>query len=464
MNTEVNGTQIFLSLKPGHQFSLDLIAEKAGIPASELERELKEILDQSYKNFGSKAFALEYVGSAGTVIRSESHVGVLRAGRITIELNPKIPGFNIGKALGMAQEVSSNLLKLTPQSKIMSQISQDEDYKPLDVIAFPFLDSVETIFRNGIARKFEEVIVVSNQSSGTILFQEWIEKGLIPPPVKSDLDTSYDILPNRIIVAALTFCLSNCKNLKIKNLCRTHLSQMVGVSPDLGIFDLSQLKLHKFSLPRNDYERCLYLSLSILGSFDIKASDANTCNFIPSVIVDLDRVFEEYCSNKIKKYLNSQKFVVSLQSEILHPSIPPISGFFKPDLVIKNKNTGKSVVLDLKNKYSKSLFGDTRGLSNPDIFQLLYYSRAISATAGLLVYPAVNPKIQFPVRTSESDKNYDERIKKFEMNAENNFIKFFNKKFITQTVVAYEINLGGTMADTIKSIVSLCLLIERLTS
>ena len=124
----------------------------------------------------------------------------------------------------------------------------------------------------------------------------------------------------------------------------------------------------------------------------------------------------------------------------------------------------KNIFLDLKNKYSKSLLGDTRGLSNPDIFQLLYYSRAISATAGLLVYPAVNPKIQFPIRTSESDKNYNERITKFENSKENNFIEFFNKKYVTQTVVAYEINLGGTMADTIKSIVSLCLLIERLTS
>ena len=110
------------------------------------------------------------------------------------------------------------------------------------------------------------------------------------------------------------------------------------------------------------------------------------------------------------------------------------------------------------------LLTDYRDELTPDIFQLLYYSRAISATAGLLVYPAVNPKIQFPIRTSESDKNYNERITKFENSKENNFIEFFNKKYVTQTVVAYEINLGGTMADTIKSIVSLCLLIERLTS
>lgn len=462
MNTEVKDPQIFLSLQPGHVLSLNLIADKIGVPASDLERELKDILDQSYRNFGSKAFSFEYVGSSGTVLRSESHVGVLRGGRTTIELKPKIPGFNIGKALSMAQEVSENLLKIDPQSKITSQISPDEDYKPLDVIAFPFLESVETICRNGLARKFEEVIVVSNRSSGTILFQEWIEKGLIPPPVKSDLDTSFDILPNRIIAAAINFCLNNCKTQKIKNLCRTYLSELEGVSSDLGFMDIAQLKLHTFSLPRPDYERCLYLSLSILGSFDIQAS--GTGNFIPSVIVDLDRVFEEYCSIRIKKHLNPKKFEVSLQSEIAHPVTPTISGFFKPDVVIKNKQSGKRIVLDLKNKYSKTLLGDTRGLSNSDIFQLLYYARAVSATAGLLVYPAVDPVIQFPIRTSESDKKYEERIEKFDNNEENKFLLFFKQKEIAQTLVAYEINLGGPMSETVKSIVSLCLLIERLTA
>jgi hypothetical protein len=82
----------------------------------------------------------------------------------------------------------------------------------------------------------------------------------------------------------------------------------------------------------------------------------------------------------------------------------------------------------------------------------------------MLVYPAVDPEIQFPIRTSESDKKYEERIEKFENNEENNFLRFFKQKEITQTLVAYEINLGGAMSDTVKSIVSLCLLIERLTA
>lgn len=450
-----------ICLNPGSTISIAEVAEKHGLEASELEFEFRAILDEHYRNFGTKAFALEYAGKSGAIIRSESHIGVLKGRRFTLELKAKIPGLKIAKALSMAQEAGGSLLKVAPSSKVASQISPETDYSPLEVVAFPFLESVESIFRNGIARRFEEVIIDSNRS-GTILFQEWANRGLLPPPTKANVETTLDILPNRIIVAALLLCLKSCKSEKIKMLCKMYLEHFDGVSGDLGAFDLDNFQLHNFSLPRFDYERGLFLSRSILTSFDINFGVGNIQ--IPSITVDLDKVFEDFCSLRIKKHLKESKFEVLLQHELHHPVKPIIPGFIRPDVIVRNRASRKSVVIDLKNKYSAGSQGKALSVSNPDLFQTLYYSKAIGAVSAILVYPATNPPVQFPIRTAESEAKYLTRVERFLDSAKTQTFIFFPASLEKQNLITYQIDLDGTMADTVKSLVSLCLMVERLTT
>lgn len=449
--------KLILNLSLGKDLSIHEVFPDV-FTSTQVETELKEIYVEAYKTFGVKPFSF-YIGTDGELhIRAESCVGILSGKFFDVALFPKIEKFDIAKALTMAQYCSSGALKVS-SGKIRSQLNENTVHTPLDLLAFSLSNAVEEIVKNGLAKKFDEVLVVTNRKSGTLNFQDWMSRALVPPPSKTDIESSPDIFPNRLILSALYYCSQNTKNSKLSGVLQNLISSFDGVNGEVDDIDIESFKIHHFNTPRHDYEYALGLSTAILKG---KSVDFNgDTHTLPNAVVDFDLVFEEFCSLKIREMLNPKIFEVLLQPEFRHPTTPEIRGHFSPDIVVANKKTKKKIVLDVKNKYKLTSMNE-QVLSNADLYQLTYYSNCLGSNKCILLYPSISPKHEFPLRASESDSSYEAKINKFLRSEIGSGVSVANPNGEPVQLFKYQIDLSGSLQNTIKSIAGACLFLENL--
>jgi 5-methylcytosine-specific restriction endonuclease McrBC regulatory subunit McrC len=448
-------------LRPGEKLCIENVAAEIGIDSGILLADLRSTLREHFKSFGVNAFNYEFSAKGGHVIYANANIGWLSGQVVDIKIQPKIPGITIGKCLGMAQVVKNEPASISHISKISGLISNDVEYTPIEYIACAFLDSLYTVIQNGLARKFDEVIRATFQSSGYIQIQEWVARGHTLPPVKLINERSFDIIPNQILHAAASKCIDLCRSSKLKLSMIQCRDQFIGVNSEkITETDVSAILLHRFNLPRKDYTRALSFALAILKGTSVGEEGAD---FLPSFTIDLDQLFESFCTHILAQLLKPKKFSVQIQYEISHSAEPEYDGSLYPDIVVRNLTTGKTLIIDLKNKYSEKTTGVIFRPSNPDLFQMSYYLNTLESDTGILVYPCSGSEVDFPIKGSESESAYKTKQVTFEHKTGSYRRKFFPKGLKPQNVYAYSIDLSGSMANTIRSLASLAFYIEYLT-
>ena len=323
------------------------LAARLNIPEATLVEKIKAVLEKYYRYFGIKPFIFEYISGQGYIARASSNVGVLRYDNLIFRIDSKIKGLSLAKIMAMAQLSSKNRFNIS-DSKISAQIKSDEDYSLMDLLGFSFLDAIEAVVRNGLHRVFYDHTEVSLRSF----------IGVDTPKFLADVIEGGDLF---------------------------------------------------FTVPRSDYDRALSIGISLLNGANLNF-DTGSSEFIPSCLLDLDSVFEDFCGMQLKRLFSSEIYEVLLQSSYPHNSMPLIQGSIIPDVVIRNKNTNKIIVVDLKNKYSQLQSGGLLSSANQDLFQIYYYGQVLNATAVILLYPSTKPVWKYPLRGSEGEAKYKEKV------------------------------------------------------
>lgn len=448
-------------LRPESPLSIEVFSAENNSHVEDVLRDLRNIMQEHFKIFGIKPFNLAYDQMLGPVLSATSSVGRLAGSLIDLIILPKIPDISISKLIGLSQTCKSSSISFNNESKIRAAISIEKDYTLYEILSLSLIDSVNTVINNGVERTFVDIIRPSRDKSGEIQIQGWINNGLVPPPLKRLMEHSYNILPNQIIVAALEKCLKESRSERIKILLRQCLLKLTEVdSSSLKKVNVYDIFLYKYSLPRKDYKRALSNALCILKG---SALNESVSDHIPSFVIDLDVLFEEYCSQTLKDIMCTKKFVFFNQKEFDHPTSPRISKKIKPDLVIYNKKTKRSVIIDLKNKYSSLCEKKDFIPSNPDLFQIAYYGLALKSTYCLLVYPNNKPKYSFPVNRGAGLKAYLAKVMLFKKKASELTKTFFPNINSGLKIGACFVDLSGSTKQTYESLVSLALWIEYLT-
>lgn len=427
---------------------------------SEVEFELKSIFKKYYLTFGVKPFTIEYNPSSGMQIRADSQVGFLTGRFFDLELKSKFRKLETSKIISMAQYAeNNNTLRIDSKSKVYGFFSESDTYNAIEVIGLTLLDAIDKIFNNGVATNYRDIVLISSKRAGNLAIEDWVQRGLVPPPSQNDVESTLDIFPNRLIVTALDLLMQHTKNAKIKVLCRQSIDQFVGVEVICDLKALQDAELYNFTIPRHEYYTAMHVSLSIIEERALAFGNGSTP--IPSIVVDMNKTFEEFCTFFIKKLLSQEFFEVSSQHEARHPFTPELSGYIKPDIVIRHRVTNKSIILDLKNKFSAERADKkSPSISNPDIFQIVYYVLSIGAAACLLVYPEEKQSNSYPIKASESEVNYQSKVSEYLKTKANKLV--FETEDVSIPMYLYRIDLSGTMKNTVRSLASLCLLIERI--
>jgi 5-methylcytosine-specific restriction endonuclease McrBC regulatory subunit McrC len=450
-----------IKINPGEKNRLEDIAHSFSLDADLLQQDLRNILKENYRSFGTNVFNLDFSAKNGYSIYANSNIGRVAGQLIELQIEPKITNISIGKCLGMSQVVKDSPASISSNSKVRGIISKDIEYSSIEYIAFTYVDSLHTVIQNGLARKFEDVIRITNENGGSIMIEEWIARGKTPPPSKSINEPSIDILPNQILSAAIRKCLEVCKSLKLKIALQTCLQHFNGAQTDNVLkSDIDSVLLHRFNIPRKDYDRALSFALSILKGCALADGSSE---YLPSFTIDLDILFEEFCTVVLKQLLKPDKFIVESQISLPHNSSPEYAGTICPDIIVKNKETGRVIVLDLKNKYSSRSQEKGFYASNQDLFQMVYYLNTTKAMSGILVYPESSSVCSFPIPGSESTSSYSNKVRSYRDRAHIFERTFFPSNKVPLNIRSYFIDLSGSMANTIKSLASLAYLIDFMT-
>jgi len=436
--------------------------EDSDLSLNKIIHEFEYYLSKHFYQFGSRPYSIEYLPGKGYILRASSLIGKISTPSFDILLNPKFKELSFGKCLALAQSSNSSMLNIASNEFTQSLISNKYEYSTFDYLGFGLIDSVNTIINNGLARTFKDVIGDSVKLRGTIALIESISSGNgLFKPFINDTEPDYNIYPNRLIKTALTILVSLTKNSELRNAANIYLSHF----KEASVLDKKEMELsfgkYLFNLPRIDYEKAILYATSIIegGMIDSEGKSIG----LPSITMDLDRIFEYYVSNTISKMLGKDRFEVQLQPNFDHNSSPLLNNKkIVPDIIITDKRFNCSYVIDTKNKYSELSDFGIINLNNSDIFQITYYCNSLKTYTAVLLFPSINPKIQFPVRGSESESSFKDKCDQcFKKLLETQVFKIFDNNPVSLFV--YHIDLSGSLFDTEKSIASFCQLISYLS-
>lgn len=450
-----------IQLIAGKQLSVATLSELLDLDNSVVLENLQILTREHYRRFGTQAIQLFFDATEGYSIRNTSVVGILRCEYFTLELLPKINKLEIGKCLGIAQVSGMKGFQIADESIKDLALTIDKDVSLIDYFGYSLLDSVIHISHNGVLGIKQENTTEPNKIGSNILINETLASGKnFSRPYVSDSTVSHNIEPNQIIKAALKICLENSSDNSIQDISALLLNYFDDIDL-LAPNDISNLSntssRYTPTAPRPDYEVALSHALAILEGGSIELNEGKLS--APSFTLDLDKVFESFCSKQMKSLMNQEKYSVETQKSFSHVMSPNISDKkIVPDVLIRNIKNSKGVILDLKNKYSSLREDGGTLISNPDIYQISYYAKTLGIRDCILVYPAYKPRIQYPLKASEGEEAY---IAKKNQKMQEILTSTSSTIFLDESVriIIYNVDLSGSVRNSVKSVAGLCQLV-----
>lgn len=310
-------------------------------------------------------------------IRFSHYVGVLQAGRLTIEILPKAsrPGEQ-GHAVW--QQVLLDMLRACRLLKVEALPAASLSLRPNSILGLyiaVFLEETETLLRQGLARHYSRHSGSLPALKGRLLFQHQAWKNLAHKErfFTEHESYSYEHLFNRIIGSALLVL----QRLALPPGLEAKLQSLAHRFPALPPVDASKLEWEKLSFNRKTarYQGALETALLLLRSCrpDIRAGR----HPLIAILFDMNLLFEEYVFRQLAG-LSAEGLQVYRQMS--RPFWE--RRYVQPDIVLEYG--GRRFVLDTKWKALQRASPNME-----DLRQMFVYTQLFDAPHGVLLYPQV---------------------------------------------------------------------------
>lgn len=364
-----------------------------------------------YYNFvgkeGVEPFRIAYGRANGLYITSTLYIGVFRYDQLTLIIEPKIPGLDIGKVLYLSSQ--AGIASMNASGKVLnSQLTGKLELNAIDYFVLPFLDKLEEIVKNGLLRIPIAEKLVSQKLKGRLNIRNQLVKN--PSYDRYHIiqnKYSSDIIINQILKLAIYIAMQNTSIDAAVALLKEYDSRFSDVSMKMMEREkFSQLLDEYTTIKRDDYKVALILAEHIIFGYD--PTYGMNFDLFPEYYLNLNVVFEGFIVNSL-----SRRF-----KEGYSPKRKYTLGFFENDPCIEERfieldaqieKPDNVVVIDAKNKFSNVFLSRKATFipSNPDIYQQYYYAHRVNAKDVLMVYPSTvkwnQPISTFTVKHGESN-------------------------------------------------------------
>lgn len=418
-----------------------------------------------YARFLTQPFTLAYsVKSNQLQLSATSSIGIVDCGFFDIEIMPKIPGLETGKCLQLAHRCQFIPMVRHSNTVVEDNLSGLFKLSGIDYFAAAFLSSVRDVLDSGLLSVHGTVDGPDPDFKGLLLVAQHVSRGssTIEPYTRRAI-SNCDIAANRTLKAAVVECLEKTDIDEIKGIASSILDELRDVG-DMAPEEAPEYE-YQSSLVREDYDRALSLARIILEGFDPTRGEEES--FTPYFTLDLDQLFESFISYELGHLMKKEHVRLDVLIPVPHDTEPMIRDRnYIPDVVARNAGgEGDPVVVDTKNKYTALVEDGKAQLSNPDLFQMTYYSLALGAKAAVLVYPGdSSTSTKYVIKGSVSERKYEAQRTKTVEKIRSDPATFLKVNLSSGQIDVYQwtVNVTGSLMDTRRSVAELAMFVVDL--
>lgn len=346
------------------------------------------LLRNNYNN--DNFMDLSYKKGIGKIIKAKNYVGTIRTPNgITIEILPKLYTYGINSSYRNTKEILFKMLKEVndlPFKTFNTANLDDINIGILDIFIKMFLDEVSKLIKLGLKSYYVEQQDNSNYLKGKLLTSKHI---YFNSTRKDKFYVEYDeysnnIPENKIIKATLLKLSKITDNIILQDRIRKYLLEFIDVETSINYSkDFSKCRNNKLM---KDYINCIAWSKVFLDNKGF--SIYNGKNSAYSLLYPMEKIFESYVGNSIKKNIIFNEFDIILQGKegnVKYLFDYPKRFKLVPDIIMKKE--GETIILDTKWKKLYNDFNKNYGISNLDMYQMYAYSKKYNANKIILIYP-----------------------------------------------------------------------------
>lgn len=346
------------------------------------------LLENNYDN--DNFMDLSYKKGIGKIIKAKNYVGTIKTpSGITIEVLPKLYTNGVTSSYSDTKKILFKMLKEVkdlPFKNFNMANLEDVNTDILDIFIKMFLDEVSKLIKIGLKSYYVQQQDNSNYLKGKLLISKHI---YFNSTRKDKFYVEYDeysnnIPENKIIKSTLLKLSKITDNTILQDRIRRYLAAFIDVETSINYSkDLSKCRNNKLM---KDYINCIEWSKVFLGNKGF--SIYNGKNSAYSLLYPMEKIFESYVGNSIKKNSIFNKFDVILQGREGNTKYLfdyPKRFKLVPDIIMKKE--GETIILDTK---WKKLYNDSNknyGISSLDMYQMYAYSKKYAANKIILIYP-----------------------------------------------------------------------------
>lgn len=305
-------------------------------------------------------------------IRFSHYVGVLQAGKLTIEILPKAsrPEEQDHKAWQQALLDMLRECRLIRVENLPAASLSLRPYSILSLYITIFLEETEILLRQGLSREYSRHRGNLPVLKGRLLFHRQVQKNLTHAEhfYTDHEQYGYENLCNRIISSALQalrhFPLEPEQEARFQQLLR-HFPALPPVQP--GQIEWEELS---FSRKSERYRRAVEVAFLLLRHYrpDIRAGR----HPLIAILFDMNLLFEEYV------YRQLAKLGLTIYRQVSRPFWE--RRYIRPDIVLEYE--GRRYILDTKWKALRRASPNME-----DLRQMYVYAQYFGAPHGVLIYP-----------------------------------------------------------------------------
>ena len=360
-------------------FEFDIIKQDRVYDGFKFEKNYLEAIQKFNTKNKNKYFTLIHNG-----VKFKNYVGVLKIGKLTIEILPKVDKtINVNSEFKTKESWKMFLLQMLKKSGFININSlTDANLKIrnttlLDIYIHEYIKEVTLLLRKGLRKQYRFVEQNTTSLKGRLLFQKQLQNNLIHKERFYTSHQTYDKNHklNQILLKALNILHDNAKPVFIDSINRLILDL-----PKLDTINVSESTFRSISYNRNNnkYQKAIDLAKLIILNFSPDIQTGN--NNVIAILFDMNDLWEKYVYKLLHKDQTEGNFKVSYQNTMKFWN----NKLVKPDIVLKKEIDGKEETFIIDTKWKLI---DTNKPSDNDLKQMYVYNMYWGSIKSILLYP-----------------------------------------------------------------------------
>ncbi len=364
------------------------------------EHENLYVGDQGFKEKHWKAFVKlnslhgnKYFNILNHGIGFKEYVGILQIDGLSIEIHPKADKDDENAQwrnvlLSMLQTCG----RLSPKSVGTADVNR-RNLNLLEIYFELFINEINILIRQGLIKKYRKQTKNVTALKGKLEFAGNIRYNLVH---KERFYTTHQVYDkDHIIHQVLAVALEIVSGFNRSS----YISGKIAITrfsfPEVKNIKVNKATFDKISISRKSKPYAYALSLARLIILNYSPGISSGNEKMLSLLFNMNDLWEEYVLIQLRKHLTETYSNWSVKGQESKGFIANHS--LRPDIVLKNKKTNKTIIIDTKWKLGN------RHISVQDLRQVYTYGRYWNAKKVMLLYPGKESNNAFKEYINEFD-------------------------------------------------------------